>query len=794
MTPQTARLAPLRRAIETLETRRLLATIEGNVFTDVDADGLLDFFEDGFAGVTVFVDDNANFQLDDGELSTQTDADGNYRFEDLDVAEPFDPLTQEGGRTLFVSTLLELDDDAEGGDGRIAQSSPGLPGRSNVEGQFNIDIEFLDQGLSAEQRTLFEVAVNRWEEVIIGDLADAGDVDDLFIEVNTSVTDGPGMTLASAGPRSFRANDLGGLPITGAINIDPADISVSQGFVETVVHEIGHILGIGTLWAANDLAQGQGSSSPVYTGENGVEEYNRLFPDRNASNVPVEGFRRLDDGGFGNDPGSSDSHWSEAELTTELMTPNATLGADFFPPGDNVFSPLSRLTIATLEDLGYEVSYLAADVFGDALIGPLPEDARASVNNRPFQIGVLLEDESSVVDDANFGVRRNTGPNDFLFNAGPEFVTAGQSVGLLAEIDNTFDPDAAGDDDFRDGVVQANFYLESNGLAGLQTPADVRRGNAPSADTLLDEDAVIGDGFSTAFDTTGLADGTYSLYAQAFDGGYFTNVRSDTITVVSDQDDPVRPTNLRAIGVDTNSFLVEFSDNDTQESGYLLQVSSDPNFDDADAIDEVFFGFAPDLDPELVDRDFLGSNVLDRDQRAGTGTVRYVYDLPGEFDTAENTQRFFRVRSFNASASSAFAGRAEARTLGVGEARVDNAQTDRVEATGDFVTRSAPDLARGATYLAGDNGSATFDVGGLLGAGDFQVFARTVDADDAGETLIELLRDGGVIDSLLVDADDAGSDQLLGRFTFADGDDVRVRFSSTGNGVATADTVRLLPA
>ena len=52
-------------------------------------------------------------------------------------------------------------------------------------------------------------------------------------------------------------------------------------------------------------------------------------------------------------PGTRDSHWREAVFGNELMT-------GFINQGVN---PVSRLTIASLADLGYQVNLEAADAY-----------------------------------------------------------------------------------------------------------------------------------------------------------------------------------------------------------------------------------------------------------------------------------------------------------------------------------------------------------------------------------------------------------------------------------------------
>jgi Leishmanolysin len=59
--------------------------------------------------------------------------------------------------------------------------------------------------------------------------------------------------------------------------------------------------------------------------------------------------------------GSRCSHFDEVCLQRELMTPAVNNG---------VQNPLSRITIASLEDLGYVVSYTQADAYRSTNLGP----------------------------------------------------------------------------------------------------------------------------------------------------------------------------------------------------------------------------------------------------------------------------------------------------------------------------------------------------------------------------------------------------------------------------------------
>lgn len=61
----------------------LQASISGTTFDDKNANGVRDPGESGLAGATVYLDQNNNGLLDQGDISTLTDADGNYRLEHL---------------------------------------------------------------------------------------------------------------------------------------------------------------------------------------------------------------------------------------------------------------------------------------------------------------------------------------------------------------------------------------------------------------------------------------------------------------------------------------------------------------------------------------------------------------------------------------------------------------------------------------------------------------------------------------------------------------------------------------
>ncbi len=235
------------------------------------------------------------------------------------------------------------------------------------------DIQIVREGGGGTNLTdALNKAVIKWRSVIVGDLPDMSfaanpipaascggqhdeivdTIDDLRILVFVRNIDGIGGTVAQAGPCVTR--DPGLLPVLGAMTFDAQDIdNLDNGGVldDVALHEMGHILGIGTLWdtlgfLANPSLPGSAGADTHFTGPLAIAAFDSIggvgFPE---SKVPVENTR----GG----PGTRDSHWREETMTNENMT-------GFIDPGTN---PLSAVTVQSLADLGYLVNLFGADDF-----------------------------------------------------------------------------------------------------------------------------------------------------------------------------------------------------------------------------------------------------------------------------------------------------------------------------------------------------------------------------------------------------------------------------------------------
>lgn len=232
-------------------------------------------------------------------------------------------------------------------------------------GAFNIQINYT--GFTASQRAIFERAAAEWESIIVGDLPDAiyngAIVDDLLINATSSAIDGVGGTLGQAGYDRARTSGTR-LPFHGSMEFDSADLAAMEAdgsLLNVIVHEIGHVLGIGTLWQAKGLLVGAGTSNPVFTGRQAVAAYNAIFA-TNATGVPVEN---------GGGAGTRDSHWRESTFNNEIMTGYINAGTN----------PTSRITVASLADLGYTVNMAAADNFARPGAASLVAGSGSSTGN-----------------------------------------------------------------------------------------------------------------------------------------------------------------------------------------------------------------------------------------------------------------------------------------------------------------------------------------------------------------------------------------------------------------------------
>jgi hypothetical protein len=231
---------------------------------------------------------------------------------------------------------------------------------------FAVEVQFLS-GVTPAQQQAFVSAQNRWQGLIVGDVPNvqltttAGQcgsnspalnrsVDDVLILVTLEPIDGAGGVLAQSGPCFVRTGSR--IPVLGLMKFDTADLDVveSNGLMPTViVHEMGHVLGFGTIWTDLNLLADpslSGGTDPHFTGTQALAAFNFVGGSSYSASakVPVE-----NTGG----QGTADSHWRESVFGNELMT-------GFVEASTN---PLSRVTVASMADLGYSVNLQGADPY-----------------------------------------------------------------------------------------------------------------------------------------------------------------------------------------------------------------------------------------------------------------------------------------------------------------------------------------------------------------------------------------------------------------------------------------------
>ncbi len=333
-----------------------IGAIKGEIWRDANGNGVHDPRELPTIGATVFLDLNNNGVLDPTDRLTTTDPNGAYEFTEL----------RPGNYTIRHLPPRKM-----------ALSLPAAPSR------FNIDLSFADN-IPQNIRDGIRQAADRWMKIIVGDLPNVGDIDDLSIYVQSDLSL-PGSVLAKG---AFH----------GVISWRDPTARVSANDVKLIaLHEIGHVLGFGTLWRQKKLVDVQ-IGVPVYTGKAAVAMY-RIASDTRAKIIPLENTY------FG-EPGS---HWgamvgAEGGGMPEVMLPNFHSSA-----------ALSTVTIGAMQDLGYQVNYAQAD-FGWAGTYAKYETMRSSfpigADKKSYAVNLI---GGAIEGGLDFGVK----PAAVSFAAGP---------------------------------------------------------------------------------------------------------------------------------------------------------------------------------------------------------------------------------------------------------------------------------------------------------------------------------------------------------------------------------------
>lgn len=254
---------------------------------------------------------------------------------------------------------------------------------------FAIELDYLT-ALDSTNRAAFDGAAARWAEIITADLPDisfsspenldwcaegAGDrsetIDDMLIFVRVDSIDGEFGTLGQAGPCAARWDAEVGHHLTtivGTMTFDEADLDrlAADGELEAVIlHEMGHVIGIGSLWDTHSLREDVDTDDPIFTGAAGRRGFSEVGGDSYGGRpIPI-----ANTGG----EGTAGSHWRESVFEHELMT-------GFLNSGQ--VNPLSLVTVQSLGDQFYAVDLSAADSY------QLPGTSALRLNsNRKLDLG-----------------------------------------------------------------------------------------------------------------------------------------------------------------------------------------------------------------------------------------------------------------------------------------------------------------------------------------------------------------------------------------------------------------------
>ncbi|MGB7416771.1 MAG: leishmanolysin-related zinc metalloendopeptidase [Thermosynechococcaceae cyanobacterium] len=232
------------------------------------------------------------------------------------------------------------------------QSSRPHPPRSSLaeSSQHSIEVRF-EGHFSATQKQAFWVAAGLWSQMIKGNLSSVviGNeaISGLVVKAVKRNIDGRSGILGQSIPTHLRAKSL--LPAQGMMLFDTSDIEqleVEGSLFNLIFHEMGHVLGIGTLWEQMGLLRGVGTNNPTFIGPNAMAVFAKMMHRDQPTPVPVENI---------GDQGTRNVHWRESIFKNEVMT--SIMG--------NEKMILSMITMAALRDMGYSVSPNSVKLFED---------------------------------------------------------------------------------------------------------------------------------------------------------------------------------------------------------------------------------------------------------------------------------------------------------------------------------------------------------------------------------------------------------------------------------------------
>ena len=234
---------------------------------------------------------------------------------------------------------------------------------TETESPFNIEFVFLG-GFTEEEQEVWHHAANRWEAAIQTEfpdytfssawsgacgyqainIPDGERIDDLRIYVS-KFREGNPLLRGYGGYGSPIVLRSSSLPIIGCIGIATPSTFSLQRLRQAVLHEIGHVLGIGTIWFSKGMIR-ELNGDTHFPGPKAIAAFDQAGgTDYQGAKVPTE---------------RDGTHWRTSALSGELMStvaPNPVISA---------------ITLQALSDMGYSVDLSATDPY----VRPSPTAAK----------------------------------------------------------------------------------------------------------------------------------------------------------------------------------------------------------------------------------------------------------------------------------------------------------------------------------------------------------------------------------------------------------------------------------
>lgn len=173
--------------------------------------------------------------------------------------------------------------------------------------------------------------------------------------------------------------------IIGAyIKIEKGDMEkafINNNFGDLMLHEFGHVVGVGTRWNEDDLDSSYkliDAASKTYTGTNGLAAWNTMGCTGELPLAP------------------SNDHWNEDCLFNEVMTPKLKFQHKAL---------VSPITMGALEDLGYEVNRDEQDDFNLSNLGSCGNFCPAAAGSRhQRRLGESLDETTELSEAAELSL------------------------------------------------------------------------------------------------------------------------------------------------------------------------------------------------------------------------------------------------------------------------------------------------------------------------------------------------------------------------------------------------------